>query len=165
MSYVSGRFVKAISKNTTNYTKNNNNEDKKVITGEKNLLEYLNCKKVVKTMQGNGIKNKMRNGKLYIFCKKELREDAKKYGIKFDWNLKLWYIPKEIEIENLKKLMNLTISLYGRCTSAGYQDYKYEIVIPLMLYIDENGEVDSYMISNVGGGYNKKAVFKLFEKE
>jgi hypothetical protein len=160
MSYVSGRFVKAKPNNS--YEPKKFVVPEKAISGEDALLEYFKCKKIEKMLDGcECIKNKVRNGKLYIFFKNELRAEAKKYGIKFDWNIRVWYIPEGIRKEDLEKLLTLSITLYGHQSSVGYMNYVYKIEVPKFLCIDD----DTGVIKNGRGSYKKEKVIELFFKE
>ena len=109
----------------------------------------------------------MKNDKLYVFCKKELTKEAKEYGLKFDWGVKMWYIPANTSIENIEKLFSLEISLYGRNASAGYMDYTYVIEAPKFLDIGDNGELSSLRPMSECKGeilYEYDEIINLFKK-
>ena len=53
------------------------------------------------------IKNNMANGKLYVYCNFELKDEAKALGLKFDGTAKMWYMNKYTRKENVEKLYNL----------------------------------------------------------
>ena len=57
------------------------------------------------------IPNDFSTGKLYVFCKYEMKDQAYPLGLRFDKDMKLWYIPKSLSQENVKKLLALEIKL------------------------------------------------------
>ena len=80
--------------------------------------------------------NAFRNGKLYIQCGYHVKDDVKKLGAKWDNNIKMWYITKYNNKENIKKMLKIEKRLFGRNTTIGYIDYKYDVICPKWFVIN-----------------------------
>ena len=74
--------------------------------------------------------NSFKNGKLYIKCGYHVKDEVKKLGGKWDNDIKMWYITKYVSEENIKKMLKIEKSLFGRQTTIGYIEYKYDVICP-----------------------------------
>ena len=151
--------------------------EKQIKTILKNLgVDFYEKEKELGRTDGINVPNNFSSGKLYIFCKYEMMDKAKALGVKYDFDVKLNYIPNTVSRETVKKLLELEIKLYGRYTTVGYEDYTYKIAVPKFIHIYLDDEDDD------GNGYykielpyldndeedwitNDKKILKMFKKK